>query len=67
MVLRLERSGVPSQVMRPVVGSSIRLTMRSVVVLPQPEGPTITVIWSDGTVRREVDDCRRAIPVGLAD
>ena len=42
---------MPSQVIRPVVGSSIRLTMRSVVVLPQPEGPTITVILSEGTVR----------------
>ena len=28
----------------PDVGSIIRLTMRSVVVLPQPEGPTRTVI-----------------------
>ena len=29
---------------RPEVGSIIRLTMRSEVVLPQPEGPTSTVI-----------------------
>ena len=36
---------------RPLVGSSIRLTIRSVVVLPQPDGPTITVILPDGTVR----------------
>ena len=36
---------------RPVVGSSIRLTMRSVVVLPHPDGPTITVIFPEGTVR----------------
>ena len=28
----------------PEVGSIIRLTIRSVVVLPQPEGPTRTVI-----------------------
>ena len=26
----------------------MRLTMRSVVVLPQPEGPTSTVIWPVG-------------------
>ena len=51
VVLRMERSGVPSQVIRPVVGSSIRLTMRSVVVLPHPEGPTITVKLWEGTVR----------------
>ena len=29
----------------------MRLTIRSVVVLPQPDGPTITVIWPDGTTR----------------
>src|SRR4029450_8813661 len=51
VVLRLERRGVPSQVIRPVVGSSIRLTMRSVVVLPHPDGPTITVILPEGTMR----------------
>ena len=66
--LALEReAALPSQVMRPAVGSSIRLTIRSVVVLPQPEGPTITVIWSEGDSQREVDDCRRAIPECLAD
>lgn len=37
--------------MRPDVGSIIRLTIRSVVVLPQPEGPTSTVIRPCGTVR----------------
>ena len=34
----------PSTVIRPEVGVIIRLTMRSEVVLPQPEGPTSTVI-----------------------
>ena len=42
---------MPSHTMRPEVGSIIRLTIRSVVVFPQPEGPTITVILSDGTWR----------------
>src|SRR3954468_1759466 len=31
--------------MRPDVGSTSRLTMRMVVVLPQPDGPTSTAIW----------------------
>ena len=32
----------------PSVGSTIRLIMRRVVVLPQPEGPTRTVIERSG-------------------
>ena len=36
---------------RPEVGSIIRLTIRSEVVLPQPEGPTRTVICPDGATR----------------
>src|SRR5689334_22808978 len=35
----------------PDVGSTIRLTIRSEVVLPQPEGPTRTVIRPDGATR----------------
>src|SRR5450755_1271037 len=36
---------------RPLVGSIMRLIMRRLVVLPQPEGPTKTVILPDGAVR----------------
>src|ERR1700742_2951013 len=39
---------VSSIQIRPLVGSIIRLIMRSEVVLPQPDGPTRTVIWPDG-------------------
>ena len=35
----------------PEVGSIIRLTIRSEVVLPQPDGPTSTVIWPVGASR----------------
>ena len=66
MVLRRDLIGVPSHRMRPLVGSSIRLTIRSVVVLPQPDGPTITVILPDGTMQVEIDDRGRAVPEGLA-
>src|SRR5690606_1146255 len=38
----------PSRRMVPSVGSTIRLIMRRVVVLPQPEGPTRTVIERSG-------------------
>jgi len=41
----------PSRVMVPEVGSIIRLTMRSEVVLPQPDGPTRTVILPVGATR----------------
>ena len=34
----------PSTVMTPDVGSTMRLIIRSEVVLPQPDGPTKTVI-----------------------
>src|SRR6266550_4975609 len=37
-----------SSQIRPEVGSIIRLIIRSDVVLPQPDGPTSTVIWPDG-------------------
>lgn len=33
----------------PLVGSTIRLIMRRIVVLPLPEDPTSTVICRDGT------------------
>ena len=41
----------PSSRTRPLVGSIIRLIMRSVVVLPQPLGPTSTMVWPAGTSR----------------
>ena len=40
-----------SSQMRPLVGSIIRLIIRRLVVLPQPDGPTRTVIWPDGASR----------------
>ena len=43
-----------SSQMEPDVGSIIRLTIRSVVVLPQPEGPTRTVICPDGASSRSL-------------
>ena len=51
VVLRRDLMALPSQVILPLLGSSIRLTIRNVVVLPHPEGPTITVIFPDGTTR----------------
>ena len=41
----------PSISMRPPVGSIIRLIIRSVVVLPQPDGPTSTVILPVGITK----------------
>src|SRR5580765_5144117 len=41
----------PSRVMVPEVGRIIRLIMRSEVVLPQPDGPTRTVICPLGASR----------------
>ncbi len=41
----------PSMLIRPDVGSIIRLIIRSNVVLPQPEEPTKTVVWCDGSTR----------------
>ncbi len=38
----------PSTRMRPPVGSIIRLIIRKDVVLPQPDGPTNTVVWPVG-------------------
>ncbi len=45
------RVSTPSMVTVPDVGSIIRLTIRSEVVLPQPDGPTSTVIRPVGAVR----------------
>ncbi len=42
-------ASTPSMRMRPLVGSMIRLTILSEVVLPQPEGPTKTQILPAGT------------------
>ena len=42
---------VSSSQIVPDVGSIIRLIIRSEVVLPQPEGPTSTVILPDGASR----------------
>ena len=41
----------PSSRMRPSVGSTSRLTIRSVVVFPQPLGPTSTTVLPAGTSR----------------
>lgn len=38
----------PSMVMRPEVSSTIRLTMRRIVVLPHPEDPSNTVVRRGG-------------------
>lgn len=38
------RMSRPRRLTVPAVGSTMRLIMRSVVVLPQPEGPTRTVM-----------------------
>src|SRR5215468_1420331 len=40
-----------SSQIRPAVGSSIRLIIRRLVVLPHPDGPTSTVICPDGASR----------------
>lgn len=41
----------PPTVITPSVGSIMRLTMRRVVVFPQPEGPTKTATLPSGTSR----------------
>ena len=43
-----------SSQIRPEVGSIIRLIIRSDVVLPQPDGPTNTVIWPDGATTSQL-------------
>ena len=42
--------------MRPPVGSISRLIIRSVVVLPQPDGPTSTQISPVGDVEAQLVD-----------
>ena len=42
---------LPSRRIVPSLGSTIRLIMRRVVVLPQPDGPTRTVIERSGISR----------------
>src|SRR5262245_26906226 len=42
---------LPSMAIVPLVGSTIRLIIRSVVVLPHPDGPTRTVICPVGISR----------------
>jgi hypothetical protein len=51
-----------SIVIVPEVGSIIRLIMRRLVVLPQPDGPTSAVIWPDGAVR--VSPSTATVPSG---
>ena len=51
-----------SSQIRPEVGSIIRLIIRSDVVLPQPEGPTKTVIWPEGASRSS--DSTATVPSG---
>ena len=46
--------------MRPEDGSTRRLIIRIVVVLPQPEGPTSTASWPSGTSR--VNSCTATVP-----
>ena len=46
-----ERTSTPPTSMRPPVGSSSRLIIRSVVVLPQPDGPTRATSSPSGTSR----------------
>src|SRR6187401_444558 len=52
----------PSSVIVPLVGSIIRLTMRRLVVFPQPEGPTSTVILPVGAV--SVSSSTATVPSG---
>ena len=52
----------PSTVIVPQVGSIIRLIIRSDVVLPQPDGPTNTVILPVGTLR--VSSSTATVPSG---
>ena len=47
-------TSLPSRKMRPDVGSMSRLTILSVVVLPQPDGPTSTQISPSRDVEREL-------------
>ena len=45
------KTSMPSMRIRPPDGSMSRLIMRSVVVLPQPDGPTSTQSSPSGTVK----------------
>ena len=54
----------PSNVIRPPVGSSSRLTSRPVVVLPQPDSPTRPSVSPGCTV--EVDPVHRLDRADLA-
>ena len=56
-----------SSQIRPQVGSIIRLIIRRQVVLPQPDGPTNTVIWPDGASQIEIVDGDRAVRIPLGD
>src|SRR5665647_762176 len=44
------------------VGSTIRLTMRSRVVLPEPDEPTSTTVWCEGT--RRLKSATAVVPSG---
>ena len=57
-------TSTPSIRTRPAVGSMRRLTIFSVVVLPQPDGPTRMQIRPAGTVRLKVVD-RAGHPLAL--
>jgi hypothetical protein len=52
----------PSSSTRPVVGSTSRLAILSVVVLPQPDGPTSTQTSPPGT---RMDSSCTAAPSAL--
>ena len=62
------RCRAPSMRIRPHVGSMSRLTILSVVVLPQPEGPTRTQMRPAGTVsvRSSTAPCAVAARAGGA-
>ncbi len=57
----------PSREIVPSLGSIIRLIMRRVVVLPQPEGPTRTVIARSGMSKDSWSTATRAVRVPLGD
>ena len=65
--LALGANWVPSQVIWPVVGSNVRFTMRSVVVLPQPGRADDHRDLAGRHGETEVDHRNRAIPECLAD
>src|SRR5699024_3460649 len=56
------RTSCPSSSIVPAVGSTMRLIMRSEVVLPHPDGPTRTVIVPSAA--RRLKSCTATVPPG---